>query len=199
MFARVRVLLVIAPLCGVLGCFAISLPKKVVVQHSDKSGSAARQPAAREPTPCDLSDLPPPDERLPVAVLDFQAGEKMGADVGRALADLGRDAIQESGRFVLVDRERIAEILGERDFAAAVRCDTAMCLVEYGKLLGARKMMHGRISQLGEVYVLAVGMTDVKTGEQVSKTASLASVEESTGAMPNLVCHILRSACAEDR
>jgi hypothetical protein len=192
------VVLALGFLCGLPGCFAIRLPDKIVVHDGNQSKPSRPTSTA---APCDLSDLPnpPPDQRPPLAVLDFQVGESMEADVGRALADLCRDAIQESGRFLLVDRERIADILGERDFADAVRCDSTVCLVRYGKILGAEKMMQGRINRLGDVFVLAVGLTDVDTGEQIAKSASLASVEDSTGAVPDLVCQILRNACSEDR
>jgi len=195
MRASGRVLLTVGLLCGLLGCFAIRLPDKIVVQGGRQSTSSSPTPI-----PCDLSDLPnpPADQRPPLAVLDFQVGESMEADVGRALADLCRDAIQDSGRFSLVDRQRIADVLGERDFADAIQCDNTVCLVRYGKLLGARKMMHGRINRLGDVFVLAVGLTDVDTGTQIAKSASLASVEDSTGAVPTLVCQILRNACTED-
>ena len=196
-----RVLLAMALLCGLSGCFAISLPKKIVVNEPGQAKPAPERPAAQRPDPCDLSDLPSiaPGERPTLAVLDFQYGESLDAEVGRALADLCRNAIQESGRFVLVDRERIADVLGERDFAEATQCDSAVCLVKYGKLLGAQKMMHGRINRLGEVYVLSTGMTDVETSEQISKSASLESIEDSTEAIPDLVCQILQNAPTDGR
>jgi hypothetical protein len=185
-------------LCGLPGCFAIRLPDKIVVQDGNK-GESSRTGSL--PAPCDLSDLPDPQPEAhpPLAVLDFQVGESMETDVGRALADLCRDAIQDSERFALVDRERIVDLLGERDFADAMQCDNTVCLVRYGKLLGAEKMMHGRINRLGDVFVLAVGLTDVGTGRQVAKSVSLESVEDSTDAMPDVVCRILRSACAVDQ
>ncbi len=196
MRANGRVWPALGLLCGLSGCFAIKLPDKIVVQGGNQSESSPTPP-----TSCDLSDLPAPspDGRPPLAVLDFQVGESMEADVGRALADLCRDAIQDSGRFLLVDRQRIAEILGERDFADAMQCDNAVCLVRYGELLGAEKMMQGRINRLGDVFVLAASLTDVATGKQIAKSASLASIEDSTGALPNLVCQVLRSACTADR
>ena len=79
-----------------------------------------------------------------------------------------------------------------------MKCETTLCLVEYGKLLGAEQMMYGRINRLGDVYVLAVAMTDVATGEQVSQSANLESVEDSTEAIPDLVCQIIRDRSRED-
>jgi curli biogenesis system outer membrane secretion channel CsgG len=182
------------------GCFIFGIR---VDSTGQKTSQKSDEPKRSSPSvkPCDLSDLPAVDaaERLPLAVLDFQVGQRMDGDVGRALADLCRDAIQDSGRFVLVERERIADILGERDFADAMQCDDMVCVVKYGKLLGARKMMHGRINRLGGVFVLSVGLTDVDTSTQISESASLGSLEDSTMAIPRLVCEIVRSVSVEDR
>lgn len=198
MRTRWRLMFVSAVLPGLVGCFSINLPKKVVVNRGDGHAKPNSPPATG--VRCDLAELPrlEPDERPVLAVLDFQFGEDLRPDDGRALADLCRAAIHDSNHFVLVDRARIADLLGERDFADAMSCDTTVCLVEYGKLLGAGKMMHGRINRLGDVYVLAVALTDVATGEQVSQSASLESVEDSTEAIPDLVCQIVRDRSRED-
>jgi curli biogenesis system outer membrane secretion channel CsgG len=192
-YARGWVLPVTALLAALAGCVSIKLPEKLVVHRDNQS---PQDPAPQRVTPCDLSELPAvtPEQRPALAVLDFQTGESLEREVGRALADLCRDAIQQSAQFTLVDRQRLAEILGERDFAAAMRCDNAECLVEYGELVGAEQMMHGRINQLGDVLVLAVGMTDVSTARQITRSASVSDVEESTEAIPDLVCQILRDA-----
>jgi hypothetical protein len=189
---RRRLMFALALLPPLAGCFSIKLPDKIIVNRDD--GHAPAKSTSETASPCDLAEqpAPAPGDRPVLAVLDFQFGENMPADVGRALADLCRAAIHDSNHFVLVDRARIADILGERDFADAMTCDTTVCLVEYGKLLGAAKMMHGRINRLGDLYILGVAMTDVTTGQQISKSASLASVEDSTEAIPELVCRIIR-------
>jgi hypothetical protein len=188
-----RALPVAVLLTALTGCLSIKLPERVTINKPDRSRP---DPVPQRVAPCDLSDLPsvPPNERPALAVLDFQAGESMDREVGRALADLCRNAVQESAQFTLVDRQRIADILGERDFAAAMRCDDTACLVEYGQLVGAERMMHGRINQLGDIHVLAVVMTDVGTGKQVTQTANVSSIEDSTDAIPELVCQILRGS-----
>ncbi|GAG52993.1 unnamed protein product, partial [marine sediment metagenome] len=116
-----RALPAAALLAALTGCLSIKLPERIVINKPDRSQP---KPVPQSAAPCDVSDLPsvPPGERPPLAVLDFQAGESMDQEVGRALADLCRDAVHESAQFTLVDRQRIADILGERDFAAAMRC-----------------------------------------------------------------------------
>ena len=198
MRTRWRLMFVSAVLPGLVGCFSINLPPKIVVNRGDGHAKPDSPPATG--VRGDLADLPrlEPDERPVLAVLDFQFGEDLRPDDGRALAELCRAAIHDSNHFVLVDRARIADILGERDFTDAMSCDTTVCLVEYGRLLGAEKMMHGRINRLGDIYILAAGMTDVATGEQVSRSARLESVEDSTEAIPDLVCRIVRDRTGDD-
>ncbi|MGD8454495.1 MAG: CsgG/HfaB family protein [Phycisphaerae bacterium] len=198
MRGRSCLILVAAVVVGFAGgCISVRLPPKVV-KNPDKPKSTP-SPKTKPALACDLADLParPSEARTCLAVLDFQAGESMTEETGRALADLCRGAVQESEWFVLVDRERIADILGEQDFAAAMHCDTSSCLVRYGELLGAETMMHGRVNQLGDVLVLAVGMTDVDTGRQITKSTSMATIEQATMVVPDLVCQILHTLARE--
>ncbi len=48
---------------------------------------------------------------------------------------------------------------------SAVHCDETRCLVNYVRKLRAQKMMHGRVSQVGDTFVLTVSMTDVSSAE----------------------------------
>ena len=175
-------------------CFLIRVSSnRPMAADSARGGEERDSTTKRAIEPCELASLPAPTgRRLPLAVLDFRVGEKIGSDASRALADLCRATIQDSGQFQLVDRERIAEILGEREFAGAMDCDSTSCIIRYGKLIGAQKVMHGRINELGDVYVLAIGLTDVQTSAQVSQSASLDALEQSTEAVPALVCRILQ-------
>lgn len=145
---------------------------------------------------CSFDSLNATDKNLAstLAVLDFDVGEHLGVDVGKAMADLCRDLLQRKRLFILLDRERIAAVLGEQDFVAAVHCDNTKCLVEYGRLLGATRMMHGRINKLGDLLVLTIAVTDVNTGVQTSRSKTLSKVDEAISALPILVCEIVRDA-----
>lgn len=142
---------------------------------------------------CSLDSLKATDENVhsTLAVLDFDVGEHLGVDVGKAMADLCRDLLQRKRLFVLLDRERIAAVLGEQDFVAAVHCDNSKCLVEYGRLLGAARIMHGRINKLGNLLVLTIAMTDVNTGVQSSRSKMLNEIDEAVPALPILICEIV--------
>jgi len=110
-----------------------------------------------------------PAERKTLAVIDFDVGEDLPADAGRAAADICREALDETQRFKLMDRNHMRSVLGEQDFAAAVECDDTQCLVRYGRVLQVQRLVHGRISALGREYVLHLGITDVSTTELVGQ------------------------------
>jgi hypothetical protein len=131
-----------------------------------------------ETTPEEM-ELPPlpPEQRLTLAVIDFDVGEEIADDTGQAAADLCRQALAEAQQYKLMDRNNVKSVLGEQDFAAAVRCDTTQCLVDYGRLLHVQRMVHGRIVRLGDEYTLHMGMTDVNTSELVSQVTSVVPSE----------------------
>jgi len=115
----------------------------------------------------------PPEQRPTLAVIDFDVGENIPKDTGRAAADICRDALATTRRFKLMDRNHIKSILGEQDFVAAVRCDNTACIVRYGRVLQAQQMVHGRITALGDAYTLHIGMTDVNTSELLGQATAI--------------------------
>lgn len=62
-----------------------------------------------------------------------------------------------------LERGRIGEILDEQKFQAS-GCTEQSCVVEMGQLLGARKMVAGSISRVGETYNMALNVIDIETG-----------------------------------
>ncbi len=66
-------------------------------------------------------------------------------------------------------------LLGEQDFAAVVRCDETKCLVQYGKILHAERMIHGRLSPLEDAFLVYLSMVDVNSSRLVSTWTSVYS------------------------
>lgn len=61
-----------------------------------------------------------------------------------------------------LERGRIGEILEEQKFQAS-GCTEQSCVVEMGQLLGARKMVSGSISRVGDTYNMALNVIDIET------------------------------------
>jgi len=149
---------------------------------------------------CDLSDLPAiTGERASVAVLDFRVDDKLSSGVGESLADFCRETVQDSNRFVLVDREEMRVLLSEQDLVAAIQCDDARCLVNYGRKLRAQKIMYGRAVRVGSAFVLTLRMVDVGSAEiQGIKTAKVGdSADYLVDFISPLTCQLLYDALSQ--
>jgi len=146
---------------------------------------------------CILPGWTPDDKHLTsLAVIDFDTGKGVAPGTGRALSDLARGVVADTGRFLLLERDSIIHVLGEEDFMASVKCDDTRCVVNYGAKLRAQKIMHGRISRTESWYVLTLKLIDVGTG-----TVEAIQTEKVRGKVGQLVelvepktCALLRSA-----
>jgi hypothetical protein len=108
---------------------------------------------------------PTPDKEL-IAVLELEAA---GTDrnLATALTDSLRESLLKTGRFTLVDRAQIDDILKEQAFQQT-GCTTEECAVQVGKVLGVRKMVSGRVVKLDATHWrLSVSLLDVETAQTV--------------------------------
>lgn len=157
-------------------------------------------PASQIPPDCQLSDLPEVQSQQSVAVLDFQASGDQMQGVGESLADLCRDAVLESGRFVLIERESIKAILDEEDFADTFKCDDTKCLVNFGKKLRAQKIIHGRVNEIGKSSLITIKILDVSsTKVEGLKTAKVSGLEQALDFVQPVTCEILRKSLTAER
>jgi len=153
------------------------------------------------PADCDLTSLPVVDERASVAVLDFQVLDTPNSAIGASLADICREAILASDRYRLVDRENMRALLDEEDWSKTVRCDETKCLVSFGKKLRAQKIVHGRISSIGNTFLLTLKMLDVSTTriDGVKTTKITGGIEGVVDHVEPVTCEVLRDALKKNR
>lgn len=83
-----------------------------------------------------------PAQAIPIAILDFD-GFGISQTEAIALTNRLRNELFRLGRFEVVDRGMMENILSEQDFQQT-GCTSNDCLVEVGRLLGARQMVGGR-------------------------------------------------------
>lgn len=96
-----------------------------------------------------------------VAVLDFDTRGPIDEGIAMAVSDMCRNVMQQEGRFIMVDRTSMVDILGEQDLMSTLKCDNTRCLVNYGKKLRAQKIVKGRLSKAGKSIVMSVKIIDV--------------------------------------
>lgn len=124
-----------------------------------------------------------PKKRIAVTNFDWRAGQGAG-DVGRGMTDMMTDALFNSGRFIVLERERLNEVMDEQDMANSRRFkkETAAPI---GELEGAELLVRGTVTQFepdcsgGSIILVSakkacmainLRILDAKTGRVVNAT-----------------------------
>ena len=124
-----------------------------------------------------------PKKCIAVKAFEFKAA-RGSAQVGKGMSDMLTDALFNSNRFIVLERENIREVLGEQDFGASgrVKKETAAPI---GEIEGAELLIRGSITEFeqnckgGAVIIVAakqacvtinLRIVDAKTGRVVNAT-----------------------------
>ncbi|MBC8010003.1 MAG: curli assembly protein CsgG [Burkholderiales bacterium] len=122
---------------------------------------------------------------LPIAVFDFQAGdralEKKGAEVGLLLNVL----LSTQPDVFLVERQEVEKLLGEQEFglSGTVSADTA---AKVGALVGAKVLVTGRVFESGGKAYLVAKVMGTETGRvfgEMATTPDLGELEAPVAAL----------------
>jgi len=84
----------------------------------------------------------------------------MKAGEAESVTDMFSSALQNTGRFTVVERNKLNAVLQEQGFQATQSGEDA---VKAGKILTVRKMFSGSIGMLGEKYIVGIKMIDVES------------------------------------
>lgn len=103
-----------------------------------------------------------------IAVMDFEPSG-IPAHEASLLSDRLRNELVRLGVYRVVEREMMTEILDEQGFQQS-GCTSSECLVEAGRLIGVRRIIGGRIGNIGSVYMVSARLIDVETGELIRVT-----------------------------
>ena len=119
-------------------------------------------------------------EKPTVGVIDLELTSEIPPSAKIALSDELRKELFETGKFNVLERNSMAEILKEQKFQRTDACSETACIVEMGKVLGAQKMVAGSLAKLGNTYLLNVRLIDVLTGsiEQFGSDKCKCELEE---------------------
>jgi hypothetical protein len=98
-----------------------------------------------------------------MAVLELEAKGADPVEVSVITEEL-RLCIVELGRFTLLERKRIEDILKEQEFSVS-DCTTDECYVHMGRLLSVHKMVAGQVGKVGSIYSIYARIIDVESGE----------------------------------
>jgi curli biogenesis system outer membrane secretion channel CsgG len=109
-----------------------------------------------------------PDQKS-VAIMKFTTSAGRGTsfwynaswDIGDGMADMLATALVETGKYKVLERQQIHDVLGEQDLGASGRVDPATA-AKLGKVLGARYLIYGTVdefeySKAGEGGAVRIG------------------------------------------
>lgn len=131
----------------------------------------------KEKAPKSFEDLPPqagPKKTIAVMAFENKAGVSAQINLGEGMAEMLTTALINSGRFIVVERQAITDVLAEQDFGASGRT-TSQGAPQFGRVLPAQIMIRGAITQFGLRESGGGGALSIK-GIDVGLAASQAQV-----------------------
>jgi TolB-like protein len=99
-----------------------------------------------------------------IAVFDFENNGLKKHEV-RQLSTRLESEVVKIGGFRVVERTKIDEIMKEQKFQMSGCVDE--CLIEIGKMLGAKQIILGSVGELAGLYTITVKLVDAETGELI--------------------------------
>lgn len=100
--------------------------------------------------------------KINLAVMNLEAPD-VPASAQQALSDRMRTELFNTGRFSVMERNQMQELLKEQGFQQS-GCTSNECVVEAGKLLGVDRMIAGSVGKVGTIYTVSLWMIDIETG-----------------------------------
>jgi Curli production assembly/transport component CsgG len=125
---------------------------------------------------CDVLGADAPDQtsasgsKPAVAVMQFEAAGASAVEASAA-TDRMQEELFALGKYTLVDRAQINEILKEQAFQQT-GCTSTECAVRVGRILGVRVLATGKVTRLDETHwLISASMTDAETAETLRSTS----------------------------
>jgi len=100
--------------------------------------------------------------KVNIAVMNLEAPD-VSSSAQLALSDRLRVELFNTGRFSVMERNQMQDILKEQGFQQT-GCTTNECVVEAGRLLGVDRMIAGSVGKVGTIYTVSLRMIDIETG-----------------------------------
>ena len=97
-----------------------------------------------------------------IAVFDFE-NNGLGKSEARQLSTRLESELVKVGKYNVVERGKIDEILKEQKLQISGCVEE--CLIDVGKLLGAKQIILGSVGKLGSIYTISVKLVDANSGE----------------------------------
>ncbi len=134
------------------------------------------------------------EESASVAVWDLESFVPEGsivADLGEMLSATVIETFKDSGKYEVVERQRLLLVLEELNIGTSEVVSDSTRL-EIGRIVGARLMVFGSYTTIGETTMLDLRMVEVETGRILKAT-----YKTTTSTNPAELLKIAREAAKE--
>lgn len=105
------------------------------------------------------------DGKIVVAVLNLRNTSGVSEGEAELLSDRLRIDMFNTGKFAVMERAQMQDILKEQGFQQSGTCTDEGCMVEIGQLLGVKFLIAGSIGKLGSLFLVNVRSINVATGK----------------------------------
>jgi hypothetical protein len=115
----------------------------------------------------------PDSKRMRLGVIDLEnvtEGAQRGK-LGKIFSELISGRLVESGRFVIIERQKLRDVIEEQNLSMTGLLDPASAKT-IGRLLAADAIVCGSVSELGDYYNVSVRAIDVERGNVMATAVS---------------------------
>jgi TolB-like protein len=109
-------------------------------------------------------------DKIPIAVSDLLP-QGIDQPTTVLISDRLRSALFETGRFAVMERGQMDEVLKEQGFQQS-GCVSDACAIEVGQMLGVTHIVVGSIGQVGKTYTANTRLLEVRTGKVVATVST---------------------------
>jgi len=109
--------------------------------------------------------------QINIAVSDLERRGGIDSSEALIISDRLREKLLNTGKFRVMERGMMDQILKEQSFQQTGACNASECQVQMGRLLGVDRLIVGSVGKIGAMYTIGVRMLDVSTGEIVMTTS----------------------------
>lgn len=122
-----------------------------------------------------------PQKRIAVSAFDFRAGQG-SSEIGEGMSDMLTNALFNTGRFIVLEREQLNEVIEEQDRAASGRFKKETAAPK-GELEGAELLIRGSVIQFEPKC--RGGSAILISGNEACMAINLRIIEAKTGRVVN--------------
>ena len=150
-----------------LGADADAVEDAAAAQSAAASEAPASPPSSS--SSATSSADPPPGETL--LVMDLQTSDGVTVDLARTLGDLIVTELSARAAGTVIGGEDLRNLLALEGERQAYGCEglSTSCMAEIANALGARWVVFGRLSQLGDQTILQLNLMDAHQARPVSR------------------------------